>query len=141
MSFILQSRKKLRVENRLGLHIAPAAMIVKLLTQYPNVSVLVRNSDEQVDARSVMGLIMLEARKNSELLFIAVEKENRQKKIASNLIDVAQKIIINNKIKDVHVSINDDNRVCQKIIENKGYVFMQTIVLYNKKMKLYVKCL
>ena len=70
MSFVLQSRKKLRVENRLGLHIAPAAMIVKLLTQYPNVSVLVRNSDEQVDARSVMGLIMLEARKNSELLFM-----------------------------------------------------------------------
>ena len=70
MSFVLQSRKKLRVENRLGLHIAPAAMIVKLLTQFPNVSVLVRNSDEQVDARSVMGLIMLEARKNSELLFL-----------------------------------------------------------------------
>lgn len=79
--------------------------------------------------------------KNSELLFIAVEKENRQKKIASNLIDVAQKIIINNEIKDVQVCINDDNRVCQKIIENKGYVFMQTIVLYNKKMKLYVKSL
>jgi phosphotransferase system HPr (HPr) family protein len=70
MSFVLQSRKKLLVENRLGLHIAPAAMIVKLLTQFPNVSVLVRNSDEQVDARSVMGLIMLEARKNSELLFL-----------------------------------------------------------------------
>lgn len=70
MLFVLQSRKKLRVENRLGLHIVPAAMIVKLLTQYPKISVLVRNSDEQVDARSVIGLIMLEARKNSELLFM-----------------------------------------------------------------------
>ena len=70
MSFVLQSRKRLRVENRLGLHITPAARIVKLLALYPSISVWVRNSEEQINARSVMGLVLLEARKNSELLFI-----------------------------------------------------------------------
>jgi len=79
--------------------------------------------------------------KDSELLFIAVEKENRQKRIASDLIDIAQKIIINNEIKDVQVCINYDNYVCQKIIESKGYKLIQLIVLYDKKMKLYVKSL
>ena len=74
-------------------------------------------------------------------MFIAVEKENRQKRIASDLIDIAQKIIINNEIKDVQVCINYDNYVCQKIIESKGYKLIQLIVLYDKKMKLYVKSL
>ena len=70
MSFVIQSRKKLRVENKLGIHASPAVMIAKLLMQYPGLDISVRGPEEQVNARSVMGLMMLEAKRNTELLFI-----------------------------------------------------------------------
>jgi phosphocarrier protein len=45
-------------------------MIVKVLNKYPGIDVWVRNVDEQVNGKSIMGLMMLEAHRNVELLFV-----------------------------------------------------------------------
>ncbi|MDR2201007.1 MAG: HPr family phosphocarrier protein [Puniceicoccales bacterium] len=70
MAFSVQSRQKFCVKNHLGLHATPAALIVKILNKYPKIEVWVRNVNEQVNGKSIMGLMMLEARRNTELLFI-----------------------------------------------------------------------
>ncbi|MDR0590514.1 MAG: HPr family phosphocarrier protein [Puniceicoccales bacterium] len=66
----MQLRQKFCVSNRLGLHAIPAAMIVKIFNKYPDIDVWVRNFEEQVNGESIMGLMMLEAHRNTELLFI-----------------------------------------------------------------------
>jgi phosphocarrier protein len=58
------------VKNRLGLHATPAAMIVKIVSKYKEIDVWVRRFDEQVNGKSIMGLMMLEAYRGTELLFI-----------------------------------------------------------------------
>ncbi|MDR0418299.1 MAG: HPr family phosphocarrier protein [Puniceicoccales bacterium] len=70
MTFSIQSRQKFCVKNRLGLHATPAAMIVRIIGKYRGIDVWVRRFNEQVNGKSIMGLIMLEARCGAELLFI-----------------------------------------------------------------------
>jgi phosphocarrier protein len=70
VTFPIQLRQKFYVKNRFGLHTTPAALIVKILIKYPKIDVWVRNVDEQVNGKSIMGLMTLEARRNTELLFI-----------------------------------------------------------------------
>jgi phosphocarrier protein len=70
VAFSIQSRQKLCVKNRLGLHATPAALIVKIINKYKGIDVWVRKTDEQVNGKSIMSLMMLEAHCNTELLFI-----------------------------------------------------------------------
>lgn len=70
MTLSIQSRQKFCVQNRLGLHATPAALIVRLLNKYDHIKVWVRNENEQVNGKSIMGLMMLEARRHTNLLFI-----------------------------------------------------------------------
>ena len=59
-----QTTRKLRVENSLGLHARPAASIVRLLRDtQSNVTFTFRK--QTVDARSVLGLLMLGAPRNA----------------------------------------------------------------------------
>jgi phosphocarrier protein HPr len=58
--------RKLKVKNRLGLHTRPAAAIVKLLQPFKSsVSFTCRN--ETINARSIMSILMLAAKKNTQL--------------------------------------------------------------------------
>jgi phosphocarrier protein len=70
VAFSIQSRQKFCVKNRLGLHATPAAMIVRIINKYKDIDVWVRRFDEQVNGKSIMGLMMLEAYCGTELLFI-----------------------------------------------------------------------
>jgi phosphocarrier protein len=54
----------------MGLHVAPAVMIVKIINKYKNIDVWVRRLDEQINGRSILGLMMLEAYCGTELIFI-----------------------------------------------------------------------
>jgi phosphocarrier protein HPr len=56
--------RKLRVENSLGLHARPAASIVRLLRDTQS-SVTFTFRKQTVDARSVLGLLMLGAPRNA----------------------------------------------------------------------------
>lgn len=67
---------KVKVKNSLGLHTRPAAAIVKLL-QPKKSTVFFTYKDETINARSIMSILMLAAKKNS-LITITVEGDDAQ---------------------------------------------------------------
>ena len=58
------------VQNELGIHARPAAMIVRIANKY-NADVNVAKEDEHVNGKSIMGIMMLAAGQNSKLRFTA----------------------------------------------------------------------
>jgi phosphocarrier protein HPr len=58
--------RKVKVKNALGLHTRPAATIVKLL-QPRKASVLFTYKNETINARSIMSILMLAAKKNTQI--------------------------------------------------------------------------
>ena len=67
-------RRVLVVGNKMGIHARPAAMIVKIANSYKNVDIWVEKDGEQVNGKSIMGIMMLAAGENSRLCFIASGK-------------------------------------------------------------------
>ncbi len=59
--------RKIKVKNSLGLHTRPAASIVKLL-QPRKSSVFFTYKNETINARSIMSILMLAAKKNAQLV-------------------------------------------------------------------------
>jgi len=62
--------KELVVQNKMGIHARPAAMIVRITNKY-KADVFVEKDDEQVNGKSIMGLMMLAAGKGSKVTFSA----------------------------------------------------------------------
>lgn len=67
---------KVKVKNPLGLHTRPAAVIVKLLQPLKS-SVYFTYKNETINARSIMSILMLAIRKNSQIL-ITTEGEDAE---------------------------------------------------------------
>jgi phosphocarrier protein len=65
-----QLSKELVVQNKMGVHARPAAMIVRITNKF-KADVFVEKDDEQVNGKSIMGLMMLAAGKGSKVKFIA----------------------------------------------------------------------
>ena len=65
--------RTLEVLNYQGVHARPAALIVKVATQYKAELTVCRkdDEDEEVNAKSIMGLMMLAAGQGTDLLFRA----------------------------------------------------------------------
>ncbi len=68
--------RKVKVKNVLGLHTRPAASIVKIL-QGRKSSVFFTHKNETINARSIMGILMLAARKNA-VIEILIEGEDAE---------------------------------------------------------------
>ena len=68
-STAIQHTKVLTVQNKMGIHARPAAMIVRITNKF-KADVLVERDEEQVNGKSIMGLMMLAAGKGSSLKFI-----------------------------------------------------------------------
>lgn len=62
--------KTLVVQNRMGIHARPAAMIVKAANRYAS-DVFFEKDEELVNGKSIMGLMMLAAGNGSKLRVIA----------------------------------------------------------------------
>jgi len=60
------TEKTFTVTNRLGLHARPAALFVQTTNKFKS-SVKVRKGDQEVDGKSIMGLMMLAAEEGSTL--------------------------------------------------------------------------
>ena len=58
--------KELIIENRLGLHARPAAMFVRVATKFRS-EIWVSKEEEEVNGKSIMGLMMLAAGQGSKL--------------------------------------------------------------------------
>jgi phosphocarrier protein HPr len=67
-SFMEKLERVLTVQNKMGIHARPAAMIVRLANKYEG-EVWVEKDDEQVNGKSIMGLMMLAAGRGSKLRF------------------------------------------------------------------------
>ncbi len=67
--------KVLTVQNKMGIHARPAAMIVRISNKYAHTDVMVEKDGEQVNAKSIMSLMMLAAGKGSEVKFIAAGED------------------------------------------------------------------
>lgn len=61
----------LTVQNKMGIHARPAAMIVRIANKYAEVDLQVEKDDESVNGKSIMGLMMLAAGSGSKLKFLA----------------------------------------------------------------------
>jgi phosphocarrier protein len=59
--------KELVIQNRLGLHARPSAMLVKACSRFKS-EIWVEKDGEQVNGKSIMGLMMLAAGLGSKLL-------------------------------------------------------------------------
>jgi phosphocarrier protein HPr len=62
--------KELVVQNKMGIHARPAAMIVRVTNKFKS-EVFVEKDEEQVNGKSIMGLMMLAAGKGSTVKFIS----------------------------------------------------------------------
>ncbi len=62
--------KEVTIVNRLGMHARPAAMFVRIASRYRG-EIWVEKDGEQINGKSIMGLMMLAAGKGSKVKFIA----------------------------------------------------------------------
>ena len=62
--------RMLTVRNQMGIHARPAAMIVRVTNRF-NCEVFFEKDDEQVNGKSIMGLMMLAAGKGSSIKAVA----------------------------------------------------------------------
>ena len=61
-----KSEKELTIVNRLGLHARPAAMFVRIASRH-RAEIWVSKEGEEVNGKSIMGLMMLAAGQGSKL--------------------------------------------------------------------------
>ena len=69
--------KELLVQNKMGIHARPAAMIVRVTNKFKS-EVYVEKDEEQVNGKSIMGLMMLAAAKGSTVKFVATGLDAEQ---------------------------------------------------------------
>ncbi len=77
-------RRTLRIKSELGLHARAAARLVKLTSQFESDIRLSRlNVEEQVDAKSILGILLLAAAKGTE---IQVMTDGEDEKVAMEAV-------------------------------------------------------
>jgi len=60
-------RKEIEVVNKLGLHARPATMLVKTASRFSS-KITIKKEELSVDAKSIMGVLILAAQKGSILM-------------------------------------------------------------------------
>lgn len=63
-------KKKITIQNKLGLHARPCALLVKTASKYRS-DLLIKKDNIEVNGKSIMGVMMLAAEYKSELELIA----------------------------------------------------------------------
>ncbi len=66
--------KELVVQNKMGIHARPAAMIVRITNKFKS-EIFVEKDEEQVNGKSIMGLMMLAAGKGSKVKFVVTGED------------------------------------------------------------------
>ena len=74
----------------MGIHARPAAMIVRVANMYPG-EIWVEKDDEQINGKSIMGLMMLAAGNGSSLTFRAEGPLDEAKNILKELEDLFER--------------------------------------------------
>ncbi len=82
------------VTNRLGVHARPSALLVQLANQFAADLFVARDGEEEVNAKSIMGVMMLAAAKGTALSFRAVGADG------STMLDALEKLFQSNFSED-----------------------------------------
>lgn len=86
-----EKSRVLEVQNKMGVHARPAAMIVRVANKYASVEVWVDKDNEQINGKSIMGLMMLAAGKGSKLRFIANGPSDEAEKLLQEMEELFSK--------------------------------------------------
>ena len=76
-------KKKLTVNNEQGLHARPAALFVQIANKYDS-RITVKRGKEEVNGKSIMGILMLGAEKGSQII---IEAEGEDAQLAINELE------------------------------------------------------
>lgn len=71
-------RAKVNIINPLGLHLRPASQLVKLASKFDDCEILLTKDGQTINAKSIMGVIMLAAEHDSELVIEARGEESEE---------------------------------------------------------------
>lgn len=71
--------KKITIKNKLGLHARPAALFVQIANKFDS-EITVRKDKEEVNGKSIMGIMMLAAGKGS-IIYIKAEGDDAERAI------------------------------------------------------------
>jgi phosphocarrier protein len=71
--------KKIVIRHKQGLHARPAALFVQIANKFESV-ISVRKGDQEVNGKSIMGILMLAAEKGSQL-YIKAEGQDAKKAV------------------------------------------------------------
>lgn len=69
--------RELIISNKLGLHARPAAMFVRVATRF-SAEILVEKDGEEINGKSIMGLMLLAAGCGSKLKVTAIGADGQQ---------------------------------------------------------------
>ncbi|RJO64664.1 MAG: HPr family phosphocarrier protein [Candidatus Omnitrophota bacterium] len=76
-------KKKLTVKNKQGLHARPAALFVQIANKFDS-RITVRRDDEEVNGKSIMGILMLGAEQDSQIM---IEIEGHDAELAMEALE------------------------------------------------------
>ena len=73
-------KKKITVKNKQGLHARPAALFVQMANRFDS-KITISKDDQEVNGKSIMGILMLAAEKDSQIEIVA-EGDDAQEAIS-----------------------------------------------------------
>ena len=81
-------KKDAEIVNSLGIHARPASMLVKLASTFDS-KVELEKDDVKVNAKSIMGVLMLASEQGDKVTIIAVGKD--EKEAVNSLVELIEK--------------------------------------------------
>ena len=78
-------RRQVTIVNELGLHARAASKLVQLTSRYP-VEVQIGRDDMMVNAKSIMGVLMLAACKGTELVIVTSGDDQKSSEVIEALV-------------------------------------------------------
>ena len=69
--------KRLVIQNRTGLHARPAALFVQTANKFTS-QIMVAKEEQEVDGKSIMGIMMLAAGKGSQIRITTQGKDEKE---------------------------------------------------------------
>jgi phosphocarrier protein len=75
-------RAQVSIKNALGLHLRPASQLVKVASAFKDCEISLSKDGQAVNAKSIMGVIMLAAEQGSPLVIEAFGKDSEQAVLA-----------------------------------------------------------
>ncbi len=85
--------KVFKIKNKMGIHARPASLLVKTASRYKS-SVYISKNSQEVNGKSIMGILMLEAGYGSE---ITVRVDGKDEKKA---LEALEKIIVEDQFNE-----------------------------------------